>query len=638
MNRLSPTRLGLLFTVIVAALALLVGRLAIIQLWHGPSYAGQALANVVREVPLPEIRGRILDSNGVVLAGNRAALSIALEDPRTPPERAAVLGEALGLTPQAIRAASAHRAGRSYDPAVLLVDVDAATYTTIAERGSDYPELVLGVTVVREYPLGPGAAHVTGYLGEVGPGDLARFPGLYAMGDRRGLTGVEAACDWVLRGQPGRATYEVDAAGDPVRRLGIVESRPGLDVRLTLDSRLQVAAYTTLLASLQALPAGGRAGEAGDTGRPGGAAVALDPRTGAVLALVSLPSFDPGLFAMPAPSGTVSGLTGDPSRPFLNRAAQGLYGPGSTLKVVTAVAALEEGVTTTSEAVFDSGRHPVIPKRCWRAGGHGSVRLREAVMGSCNVYFYEMGLRLGIERLAAWARQFGLGRPTGLDLFQAHGSLGPGVTGPPSAVEEPSGMVSDGASKAAAFPEDPTFWPAEVMDAAIGEGLHAYTPLQLAVAVAAVANGGTIWHPYLIDALVEPSSGRVIVGAAPSSSGQLTASPEVLAVVRQAMAAAVMEVHPFAGTGTGVFGPAFEARWGIRVAGKTGTHERPAGDPRADDGLFICFAPADDPALVVVVVVEQGVSGSRSAAPVARAIIEAWLEGLDPGLVPGLDP
>lgn len=631
MRRLVPARLGLLLTLILIMLSLLIGRLAFLQLWLGRSFAEEARANAVREAPMPERRGRILDRHGIILAGNRAALTVSLVQPADPGlgKRIPALSEALGMAPEVIRDKVAAQAGRLYVPVVLVPDADPVLYTRLAERGSDYPELTLGVSALRDYPLGPAAAHITGYLSETTEHDIQDYPGIYALGDRRGFSGVEQACDWVLRGNPGRTTYEVDAAGNPVRRLDTVESRPGLDVRLTVDAELQFAAHESLLASLAALKPEARAWGAG------GAVVALDPRSGAVLALVSLPSFDPAIFVTSTPGEVIQGLTGDPSRPFLNRVAQGLYGPGSTFKVITAVAALEEGVTDAAEVIYDGGRHRMIPKKCWKAGGHGPVRLREAVMGSCNVYFYEMGLRLGIDRLAAHARQFGLGRPADLDLFRPHAGLGPGVTGPPSLAVEPSGTLPDAAWKAALFPDDPTVWPAEVMDAAIGEGFHAYPPLQLAVAVAAIANGGTVWRPYLIDALVDPADGHVVIQARPEGRGLAPVSASSLETVRGAMTAAAMDTSPFAGTGTGVFGPSFEARWGVRVGGKTGTHERAAEDPRDDDGLFVCFAPADDPAIVVAVVVEQGRSGSRSAAPVARAVIEAWLTQRESTASPG---
>ena len=629
MRKPSPNRLYIMLLCVAAALAFLVGRLALLQLVRGETYAAEALSNIVREFERPAPRGRILDRSGVLLAGTRVGLTLALRYPgeQRLAERLEALAGATGVpAPDILQAVSLNR-DRLYVPVVIARDVDRATYTRLAERASEYPELVLGWEPVRVYPLGPAAAHVVGHLGQVGQADVERYPNTYRPGDLRGMTGVERACDWLLRGEPGTVVHKVDAAGTAVAVLRVEKGRPGLDVRLTLDARLQRTAYDALGEVLEGL----EMRQDGGGATAGGAVVALDPATGAVLVLVSRPSFDPALFAVPQPDEVVDVLRSDPRNPFLDRATGGLYTPGSTFKLVTAAAALEEGVTTEKEAVFDGGTHPLVPKRCWLRGGHGPVTLTEALAVSCNVYFYEMGLRLGVERLASYARRFGLGEPTGLDLFRPHGSLGAGRSGPAPpgpAGGEPAGTVPDRAWKAAAFPDDPTFWPAEVMDAAIGEGFHSYTPLQMAVAVAAVANGGTRWRPYVIDAVLD-AEGRDLVRSEPEAAGRLGLSERTLALLKEGMVDAAMRVSPVRGTAAGVFGPAFQQRWGVTVAGKTGTHERDPASGLADDGWFVCFAPADDPEIVVVVVVEQGGSGSRAAAPVARAVLEAWLAGRD---------
>ncbi len=627
----SPHRLYIMLLCVAGALAFLVGRLALLQLVRGETYAAEALANIVREDERPAPRGRILDRDGALLAGSRVGLTVALRYPgeQRLTERLKALAAATGVpAPDILEAVNLNR-DRLFAPVVIARDVDPATYTRLAERASEYPELVLGWEPVRVYPLGPAAAHVVGYLGQVQPADVERHPDTYRPGDVRGMTGVEGACDWLLRGQPETVVYQVDAAGTAVAVLRVEKGRPGLDVRLTLDAHLQQVAYDALGETLERL----RARQEGDGPPPaaGGAVVALDPTTGAVLALVSRPSFDPALFAVPQPDEVVDALRSDPRNPFLDRATAGLYTPGSTFKLITAAAALEEGVTTEEEVVFDGGMHPLVPKRCWLRGGHGPVTLTEALAVSCNVYFYEMGLRLGVERLASYARRFGLGEPTGLDLFRPHGSLGAGRSGPAPpgrAGGEPAGTVPDKAWKAAVFPDDSTFWPAEVMDAAIGEGFHTYTPLQMAVAVAAIANGGTRWRPYVIDAVLD-AEGRELVRSEPEAAGRLGLSGSTLALLKEGMVDAAMRVSPVRGTAAGVFGPSFERRWGVTVAGKTGTHERDPASGLADDGWFVCFAPAESPEIVVVVIVEQGGSGSRAAAPVARAVLEAWLAGRD---------
>lgn len=616
-----PARLDVLFLCVAAAFLALILRLVQLQVFLGEAYTALARENAVREVLTPVPRGRILDRRGVVLAADRVSLTAYLQ-----PGEAFQPGEALtrlallfGPDDPGLHRAFQSLEYRVFPAAYVLPDLDPRTYTRLAEREPELSGLSLGWEPVREYPLGPVAAHVVGYLGEVSARDVFTYPDLYRPGDLRGVTGVEAACDWLLRGRAGRTVHEVDAAGHSTTVLLTQEGEPGLDVRLTLDAVLQRAAYESLSAALTRL---GGPSETSGGARPGGAVVVLDPRTGAVLALVSQPSFDPNLLVLPGPRSEAAGLYRDPSSPFLDRVSRGLYAPGSAFKVVTAAAALEAGVTTTGEAVVDTGTHPRIPKRCWKPGGHGRVRLREALMVSCNVYFYEMGLRLGIDRLASMARRFGLGRPVGLDLYAPRGALGPGRSGP-VADGDPAGTVPGPEAKAAAFPDDPTFWPAEVMDAAIGEGLHAHTPLHLALLTAALANGGTLYRPYVIDEVLD-RDGLTLVRAKPEVAGELGLSPGTLLAVREAMRGAAMGTSPVRGTAASVFGPAFEARWGVSVAGKTGTHER-TGSGEDDDGWFICFVPYGDPRLAIAVVVEQGGSGAGSAAPVARAVIEAWL-------------
>jgi len=633
MSRPSPGRFPVFLACVAVVFGLLLARLFFLQVCRGAHYAEVALANITYDVRQNPPRGRILDRDGVILAGNRASFTLALVDcgPEATPPDIGELSRLTGLPAADLTLALEGKELSPVVPTVIARDLDPAACTRIAEELVSHPGLVLGWEAVRTYPLGPAAAHLTGYTGAVGEEDVETWPGVYAPGDRRGLTGVEAACDWLLRGHPGAVTYRVDASGRPLDVLTIDPARPGLDVRLTIDARLQQVSYDSLGESMRRV----RERSGGRFGAAAGAVVALDPTTGAVLVLVSRPSYDPHLFAFGARTGVLDALLCDEAEPLLNRATHGLYAPGSTFKMVTAAAALEEGVTTPDEVLVCRAVHPRIPKKCWRSDGHGPVRLREAVMGSCNVYFYEMGLRLGIDRLASYARALGLGRPVGFDLDAPRGPFGPGITGPGETArtgkeggrgEEPewgpAGTLPDAAWKAAVFPGEPTVWPAEVMDAAIGEGFHAHTPLHMAVVASMVAGAGTAWRPYVIDSVLD-EEGQVITQATPERLPDPGVSEETWRIVREALRAAVMEPG---GTGAGVFGPEFSRRWGIDVAGKTGTHERPPGSGRADDGWFVCFAPYDDPKIVIVVVVEEGGSGSGAAAPVARAIIEAWLQ------------
>jgi penicillin-binding protein 2 len=487
----------------------------------------------------------------------------------------------------------------------------------------------------RHYPLGAAASHVLGYLGEVDATDIALYPGLYLLGETRGWTGVEAAGDWRLRGRPASTVYEVTAEGKITRILRVKPAQAGQDLRLTLDARLQVLAFDRLGRAMRKA----RQDSGGRAAAPGGAVVVLDPRNGAILALVSRPSFDPEAISAGAGPAAIDPIT-DPKTPLLNRAVAGLYPPGSTFKIITAAAALEESVTTPGEKLTDRGRYRLAGKRCWKTGGHGVVSLREALAWSCNLYFYEMGERLGPDRLAAWARRFGLGEPTRPDLCEPYGSFGPGRSGPEAANPEPAGILGDASWKADRFPSDPSFWPAEVADLAIGQGFHAYTPLQMAVVMAAIANGGNRWRPYVIEAALD-NLGTVVARSRPETSGRVALADATLQAVREGLRAAVMDPNVAGkdpGTAASSFGPAFRRRWGLDVAGKTGTAEHGAGSGRADDAWFLAYAPYDQPQIVVAVLIEEGGSGSRIAAPVARDIIEAWLAEttLTPG--PGAPP
>lgn len=626
-----PRRLSLMALGILAAELILAGRLAHLQVVRGQQYSTEAWANATRVVRTEAPRGRILDRTGAVLAESRPSLTISLlcRDSVEFERRLPALARATGLSAASLAAAVKRNADRLFAPIVVARDVDPLVYSDLAERMSGFPELVLGREPARVYPYGPATAHVLGYVGEVSSADLGQYPEIYRPGDLRGRVGVEAACDWLLRGQSATTTYEVTAEGQSTGIVGQTPVTPGQDVRLTLDADLQVLAFNRLGEAMVKA----RRDSDGQAVATGGAVVALDPRTGAILVMVSRPSFDPGVF-LAARSGrpgcdlAVEALVEAPGTPLLNRAAAGQYAPGSTFKLVTATATLEEGVLAgVDETVTDGGTHRLVAKKCWKPGGHGRVQLRQALAWSCNVYFYEMGLRLGPERLVAWARRFGLGRPTGLDLYQPHDCFGPGRSGPADGAAEPAGTLASQAWKASHFPEDPTLWPAEIADLAIGQGFHAYTPLQMAVVAATIANGGIRWRPYLVDAVLDPE-GEVVSCSRPEASGRLRLTDSTLRAVREGLLAAAMNPaldSRYPGTAAWCFGPAFEARWGVQVAGKTGSAEHAPGSGRAADAWFLAYVPYDDPRLVVAVLVEEGGSGSSVAAPVARDIIEAWL-------------
>jgi len=545
-------------------------------------------------------RGKILDREGRVLASNRPAFCVSLlhmgvENLDVTADRLAPI---LGTTPEAIKERVEARMGRYYEPVPIETDIDERTYTLIEERRLELPGVVVETRPARLYPGGSLAAHVLGYLGEISDAELEtlREQG-YRPGDVIGKTGIEKVYDPYLRGQPGIRHVEVDYLGRPVRVLGSNDPQPGNDVVLTIDSELQRVAEEALaerMEELHNLPSNPR------KNARAGAAVAIDPRTGEILAMASYPAFDPNLFVGGIDPSAWRALETNELDPMNNRAVLGEYAPGSAFKMVTLTAALERGVVSKDE-VFDTngGVYWVIPKTCWKAGGHGVIDLTQALAKSCNVVFYELGRRAGIDAISRYAREFGLGSKTGLrDLPQ-----------------EKAGLVPSREWKEEHYKRDPHWWLAETLDAAIGQGFHQYTPLQLANYVASIANGGTLYRPYLVRKVVSPQ-GQVICEFEPQEIGRVHVQPETMQFVRNAMRQVMLP----GGTAYTPF-----ADFPIPVAGKTGTAEK--GDPSKDpDGWFLAFAPYDNPTIAVVVLVEQGGGGSLAAAPVARRMFEAYFE------------
>jgi penicillin-binding protein 2 len=459
----------------------------------------------------------------------------------------------------------------------------------------------------RTYPHGPAAAHLLGSLGEVRQQQLEseRYAG-YRAGDVIGQSGVEASLESHLRGRAGGRNVVVDVAGRVMEVLDRVEPHAGGRVVLALDLDLQQAAEEALLASAP-------------PGEPvSGAVVALDPRGGDVLALASAPAYDPNDFSAGIAPAVWRRLTEDPLRPLQNRAIAGQYPPGSTYKAFVAAAALQEGLRTPRSAVFCPGSFAFGNRsyRCWKEGGHRSVSLLRSLMQSCDVYYYRAGLDLGIDRLGRYARSFGLGAPTGIALEGEKG-----------------GLVPTSEWKQRRFGEP---WMAgETVSASIGQGYNLTTPLQLAVAYAAVANGGRVLRPRLVLELEEADGS---VHAEPVDvRGEVPVAPEHLALVREGLHAVV---DAPGGTGRRAQVP------GLAVAGKTGTAqvvrlERTAGKkglaiprPYRDHAWFASYAPADAPEIVVAVLIEHGGGGGANAAPVAQRVLARWWQKRQPASPP----
>jgi penicillin-binding protein 2 len=582
--RLFRRRTAMVWLIMALAGAALLSRLVHLQVLEYERYAAASRSNRVKVQVVTPPRGLIYDRTGVLLAENRASYRLEVMPEGTPDLDAtlAALGAVVTFEAQdRERIAAARRRQRPFEPLVVrrfLSDEEAAVFAVHRHR---FPGVDLAGELSRHYPLGALTAHAVGYVGRVSEAELATASAEQRASNTIGKIGVERSYDAPLQGRVGYEHVEVDAHGRRLRVLLREPPTPGPGLRLTLDVRLQAAAARAL-------------------GANAGAVVALDPRDGAVRVLLSWPSFDPNAFVGGLSMAEYRALAGAPGNPLVNRALRGEYPPGSTIKPFAALAGLHTGLVTTASRVYCPGafRLPGVrrPYRCWRAGGHGTVDLRAAVSRSCDVYFYDLAYRMGMQRLHDELAGFGLGQATGIDLSG-----------------ERSGLLPSPGWKRAARGQP--WYPGETVIAGIGQGYMLATPLQLAVATAVVATRGVRRVPHLARATPPPPR------------GVLQAAPEAWTAVQQAMEEVV---HGAGGTARGsALGAAY------RYAGKTGTAQVYAlpADPRArgrarpkhleDHALFIAYAPAVAPELVVAVVVEHGGGGSTAAAPVARQVLDA---------------
>lgn len=585
-------RAGMAALVVVLLLSGIGLRLFTLQVGDGQSWQSRSERNRIRFERLAATRGRILDHRGDALADNRAAFDILLvpEDVTDLPKTLARIQELTGHDlPDAEAVNAAARRRPPFEGIVIGRDVPWETVVALETHEHELAGVRLEVGPLRTYPQGEVASHLVGYVGEVSEKDL-RNAGSYRPGDRIGKTGAEKAWEDRLRGASGARQVEVDARGRRLRTLSAAAGTRGESLYLTLDRRLQAFAEQ-LLADRE------------------GAIVALRPDTGEILALASAPGFDPNAFVGGIATDDWRTLIEDKLRPLNNRALQGQYAPGSTFKIVTAAAALEEGIVTPETEIFCGGAHQFGNRsyRCWRRGGHGKVNLHDALVQSCDVYFYQVGQKLGVDRIAFWARRFGLGAPTGVDIQN-----------------EKSGLVPTKDWKKQRYGE--TWYAGETLSVAIGQGYLLTTPLQVANMTAAIANGGFLMRPQLIDR-VHDGDGSVVHEFTPEVTGRLGLRPRTLQEIRDALHGVVDARH---GTGNKA------ALDTIDVAGKTGTVQvfRMGKKQIKTDKLvrhlrdhawFVAFAPVENPEIVIAVLVEHaGGGGGTHAAPIAHDLADFW--------------
>ena len=575
---------------------LLAGRLYYLQVVTADQYALLADENRINHRLLAPSRGRIFDRNGAPLARNTPTYRV-LVIPEQARDLRATLDDLARLVPLteeralAVLAEAGRR--RSFIPIAVREDLSWTEVSRVAINGPDLPGVALDAGLLRDYPAGEALAHVVGYVGPVSERELTGDPLLELPEFRIGKSGIEKVYDQGLRGRPGLSRFEINAIGREIKELHRRDGEAGEDLHLTLDLDLQRFVHQRLGAEESA------------------SAVVLDSETGEVLALDSVPAFNPTAFANGLTRTAWHALIGNPRTPLVNKAIAGQYPPGSTFKMIVALAALEAGLAGPDHEVLcpgfmKLGNHTF---HCWKRWGHGKIRLVEAISQSCDVYFYDLARRVGIDAIAAMARRFGLGAPLGIDL----------------AGERP-GLVPDRAWKMAA--QGVPWQKGESLVVGIGQGYLQATPLQLAVMTARIANGGRAVRPWLAHAPGSPVPADEDVGVADWA----------LDVVRRGMYEVV----------NGERGTAREQRLpdpAVAMAGKTGTSqvrrigraERLSGVRKneekpweeRDHALFVAFAPFEQPRYAVAVVIEHGGSGSQTAAPVARDIMVRTLE-LDP--------
>ena len=590
LNHTSGDRLKKMLAAALAVFVVLGGRLAWLQLYKGLYYGKQADGNRMRSTVIMAPRGRIMDVHGKVLADSSPGYVLSLQAGHSFSDAEVnLLARLLAMQPNVIRE-KADRAAETYEQIMIKSELTPQEITSLEEHLKDLPGISLNLQPMRHYLYGTSAAHVLGYVGEVSEEQIkqGKYKGL-SPGSIVGKEGLEFVYDAVLRGQTGRRTEEVDVRGRVVRELAGQAPVSGKGLVLTLDFALQQDLERVLDKQMAALRSSGIAPNA-----YGAAAVAMDPNTGAVRALVSRPGYDPNWFVGGISTAHWKLINENVFHPLTNKVINGEYPAGSTFKVVTGSAALDKHKVTPEELIFDSGKHWLADMG--NAGGEalGWINFQTAFAMSDNVYFYEMGRRAGIENLNAYAARYGFGRPTGIEL-----------------AGESSGLIAGPAAKKKVFNEDWTL--GDTFNAAIGQGLTLVTPIQICQMLAAVAADGVIHPPYLVERIVN-ADGSVYETPKRPQSRRLELEPRTVQLIQKGLKGVTQP----GGTG------AWFAGLPVPVAGKTGTAENPHGQ---DHGWFIAYAPAEKPDLVIACIVEQGSYGATASGPVVYEVLEDYLTG-----------
>ena len=573
------------------------------RLWHlqvvqGEYFREKSERNRIRSVRLQPPRGKILDRTGRLLAGVKPCFNVCLvkEDVEDMEALLRELSPLLGETEAGIRTRlGSGNKGPKYMPIVIKRGAEWDNLSRIEARLFSLPGVFIEVTPARKYPYGSVAPHLLGYLGEISREDISekRYKGA-RPGDLIGKYGIEKRFENDLAGIRGQRRLEVDAGGRLVRIIDEKPPVPGEDLHLSIDLDLQQASEEAMKGYV-------------------GALVAMDPQTGRILALVSSPGFDPDAFARGIDNEEWKALNDPLSRPLQNKALQGRYAPGSTFKIVVAAAALQEGVVSKNSSFKCTGRFRLGRSvfRCWKRRGHGQVDLYKALVESCDIYFYQIGRKLGIEKIAKYATGFGLGSKTGIDLS-----------------DESEGFIATPEWKLGRYQEP--WQEGETLITSIGQGYTLVTPLQMACLISAVANGGTLFSPVYLEKITG-SDGRIVKSFESDPRSNLPISESNLGMIKRALVGAVNDEK---GTGSQCKLP------DVLVAGKTGTAQVIEQDTHRQDkniqwkhrdhAWFIAYAPAERPELAVAVLCEHSGHGGSVAAPIAREIFKTWFKTRSP--------
>ena len=572
---------SILRTIVIGFMILMAARLLELQLLYHEEYGRQSEANSVRPVPQVPVRGWVYDRNGKLLIDNRPSYSITITPSDFDMRNLPVVARLLDLDTAFVKNRIAFGRLRSrFAPVKITRDVSFQAVATIEELHDNLRGVACEVETKRVYPDSIRGSHLFGYLREISESQLLRYGSYYEPGDITGTTGLEGIYETYLRGEKGYRFLSVNSLGQTVAAYDNgardIPPREGNDLYLGVDADLQQLSEKLL------------------RGRRG-AIIAMDPRNGEVLAFASAPDYDPALLSGVTPAHVWRALNEDPSKPLYNRVTLGTYPPGSTFKMVIATAALQEGVITPDTKIYCAGAFHFGNHIFKDHSAHGWVNVTDAIERSCNVFFYQLALKIGFERLTRYGRLYGFGEPTGIDVG-----------------EERSGML----------PSEDLFdhlygkgkWTkGYLVSLGIGQGEIAATPVQMAAYCSALANGGTYVQPHVVRAVKDKVNKKIVTE--PYRTQKLPISPEVLAIVREGMRRVV--------NGPGGTGHAAGIS-GIMVAGKTGTAQNPHGQ---DHAWFLAFAPFENPTIAVAIILENAGFGGAQSAPLARALIEQYLKG-----------